>query len=104
MPYHEWSQDWTFLEAATTGALTAVQVRGCVSQFTFQFVAGAGCTATVQMQAAAESSGPWVSMIQAANLSTSNNQIQQMAGPLDWLRPYCTAKTTGVLYVRGTGN
>ena len=103
MPYHEWSMGWTFAEAATTGALDAAQVRGRVQQFTFHFVSGAGCTATVQMQAAAESTGPWASLMTAANLSTSASQVQQMAGPLAWVRPYCTAKTTGVLQVYGTG-
>jgi len=94
---------WAFAEPATPGALTAVQVSGCVHQFTFQFVSGAGCTATLQMQAAAESTGPWVGLMTAANLSTGASQVQQMAGPLAWLRPYCTAKTTGVLQVYGTG-
>ena len=105
MPYSEWSAKWTWVEANTTGASTQVeQIRGRVRQFTFGFQTDAGCTCTVQMQAAPESTGPWANLIAAATLSTSAYQVQQMAGPLAYLRPYVTAKTTGGLVIEGFGN
>lgn len=104
MPVKEFAYKWTWAEAASTGrAADPAFVRGKVSQFTFGFQTGAGCTATVQMQTAPESTGPWASLLAAANLSTSAYQVQQMAGPLDWLAPYVTAKTTGVLVITADG-
>ena len=103
MTCRQFAGTWTAAEANTTGALTAYAVLAPVQQFTFGFETGPGCTCTVQMQAAPASSGPWASLIVAANLSTSAYQVQQMAGPLAWLRPYITAKTTGVLIITAEG-
>lgn len=100
--YHEWSYVWTAAEAATTGALTTVEPLGDCERFTFYFVSGPGCTATIQMQTAANSTAPFVSIgSSAANLSTSATEVHQFAGPLAVVRPYITAKTTGVLQVYG---
>jgi hypothetical protein len=100
-----WSYVWTAAEANTTGALTGLPVLGCPERFTFYFVSGPGCTATVQMQAAVESTSPYVAIgSSAANLTTSACEIHQFVGPLHFVRPYITAKTTGVLKVYGFAN
>jgi hypothetical protein len=104
MPCYEFAEKWTWTTVATTGAMDARQVRGRVERFTFGFQTDAGCTCTVQMQAGPESTGPWASLMAAANLGTSAFQVQQMSGPLAWVRPYVTAKTTGVLTVEAFGN
>jgi len=103
MPYYEFAEKWNAEATATTGGLEARQVCGRVRQFTFAFETGPGCTCTVQMQAGPSSAGPWASLITSANLSTSAYQVQQMAGPVPWVRPYVTAKTTGVLTIAAWG-
>lgn len=105
MPYYEYHDKWTWVETATTGASTQISaVGGKVQQFTFGFQTGAGCTCTVQMQAAPSTSGPWVGLLTTANLSTSGYAVHQLAGPLAYLRPYVTAKTTGTLVIEAFGN
>ena len=105
MGVYEWVYTWTAAAANTTGALTAVEVSGEPERFTFYFTTGPGCTATIQMQTAAESTLAYVSMgSSAANLTTSACEVHQFSGPLQWVRPYITAKTTGVLTVHGFAN
>ena len=101
---NEFQFKWTSATAATTGGLEAARVRGCVERFTFGFTTDAGCTCTVQMQAAPESTGPWAGLLTTANLSTSAYQVHQMSGPLAYVRPYVTAKSTGVLVIEAWGN
>ena len=103
MATYEFQEKWSWDSAASTGGSTRVAtVRGCVSQFTFGFWSDANCTATVQMQAGATVDGPWASLIATANLSTTAYVVQQMAGPLSFLRPYVTAKSTGALTIEVT--
>jgi hypothetical protein len=77
---------------------------GEVERFTFGFTTGPGCTCTVQMQAGPTVDGPWASLMTSEALSTSAYVVQQMAGPLQYLRPYVTAKTTGALTIEAFGN
>ena len=106
MPVYEWCDKWTWVETATTGGSTRIaEVRGRVAQFTFGFQTGPGCTCTVQMQAGPSVDGPWLDLFSTAvSLSTSAYAVQQMSGPLAYLRPYVTAKTTGTLVIEGFGN
>lgn len=96
---------WTFLETASTGALKALSVRGYSERFTAYIETGSGCTATVRMESRAGSSaGPYGSLTNSTALSTSAVKIEQFNGPLEWVRPYCVAKTTGTLTVQLFGN
>ncbi len=105
MPYLEAHKKWDWVAAATTGGSTDVyQLGGRSVYLGVYFVSGPGCTATVELQTAAESSGPWVRLSTAAtNLSTSACVLQQFVGPMSWLRPYVTAKTTGALSIYALG-
>jgi len=102
--YNEFQYKWVWAETASTGGGAAAQVRGKVERFTFGYTTGPGCTCTVQMQAAPESTGPWASLLTTENLSTSAYVVHQMSGPLAWVRPYVTAKTTGALTIEALGN
>ena len=105
MPYYEFSEKWVWSTAASTGGSTQIAtVRGKVERLTFTFQSDSGCTCTVQMQAGPSTSGPWASLMAAANLSTAQFQVQQMAGPVAYLRPYVSAKTTGGLTIEAFGN
>ena len=100
----EFQYKWTSATAATTGGLDAAQVLGKVERFTFGIATDAGCTCTVQMQAGPSSAGPWANLLTSANLSTSAYQVHQLSGPLAYVRPYVTAKSTGVLTIEACGN
>jgi len=105
MPCYEFQAKWAWAETASTGGSTQVAtVLGHVEQFQFNFWTGAGCTCTVQMQAGPTVDGPWASLMTSEALSTSAYVVQQMAGPLQFLRPYVTAKTTGTLTIEVFGN
>ena len=95
---------WTFLETASTGALKAVNTRGAAERFTGYLETSSGCTATVRFETRAGSSaGPYF-VIGSTTISTGANHVQQFAGPLEWVRPYCVAKTTGTLIATLYGN
>ena len=100
---YEFQYKWVTATAASSGGLTAARVRGMADNFTFSYATDAGCTCTVQMQAGQEETGPWASLLTTANLSTSAHTIHQMSGPLRWIRPYLTAKSTGVLTIEAIG-
>ena len=96
---------WNFLDTASTGALKAQNVRGFSDRFTAFIETGPGCTATVRLEARAGSSaGPYGPVTNSTALSTSAVKVEQFAGPIEWIRPYCTAKTTGTLSVELFGN
>jgi p-aminobenzoyl-glutamate transporter AbgT len=101
---YEFQFKWVTETAASSGGLTAARVRGMADNFTFGFTTDAGCTCTVQMQAGPEETGPWVGLETSTAMSTSAYLLQQHAGPLPWLRPYVTAKSTGVLTIEAFGN
>lgn len=96
---------WEFLATASTGALKAQDMRGFSERFSGYFETGPGCTATVRWESRAGSSaGPYMAMTASTALSTSAVKVEQFAGPLQWVRPYCVAKTTGVLTAELFGN
>lgn len=95
---------WTFAEAATTGALKAQNVRGVSDRFTAYLETGPGCTATVRLESRGGSSAGPYGVLGSTTLTTSAVIPMQFAGPLEWVRPYCAAKTTGVLTVALFGN
>lgn len=97
---------WTYIDNTSTGALKAVNMRGLSERFSAFYEASAGCTGTVRMEARAGSSaGPYATIGgTSTSLSTSQVSLQQFAGPLEWVRPYCQAKTTGTITVELFGN
>lgn len=100
----ETSYSWDFAATASTGALKAFPTKGYAERFSFYVETGAGCTATVRWETRAGSSaGPYATIASTA-LSTSAVWFVQNNGPLEWIRPYCVAKTTGTLTARVIGN
>ena len=95
---------WDFLGTASTGALKAVNVRGYSERFTAYLETGPGCTATVRMETRSGSSAGPYGVLGSTTLSTSAVIPMQFNGPLEWIRPYCVAKTTGPLSVELFGN
>ncbi len=98
---------WTFTTAASTGAvgLKALNVQGVSERFTAYYEAGAGSSAVVQMQTrAGSSSGAYTLIPGTSTLVSTSAAIQQFAGPLDWVRPYATVKSTGAVTVYLLGN
>ena len=105
MPILETSAKWTFAAAASTGALKAHNCNGGAQALSFYIETGPGCTATVNIQTrSGSSSGAYATLSTTAMSDTSAVAIVQFLGPLEWVRPYCTAKTTGVLTVHLIGN
>ncbi len=100
------SMGWEFPATTSTGALKAYNLKGYSQQISFYAEAGPGCTATLRLETRAGSSaGPYVNLTTTAlNLDTSGITVVQFVGPMEWVRPYCTAKTTGTLTVRLLGN
>jgi hypothetical protein len=79
---------WTL---TSTGAGKAQKIGPEASLVSCYFTSSSGCTATVQLQTAAESSvGPWASLGSASALSTGQTVVHQFNGPLPWVRPYMT--------------
>lgn len=97
---------WDFLAAASTGGLKAVNARGRSERFTAYYEAGPGTTGTVRLETrSGSSSGPYATISGTSTaVSTSGVAVFQFAGPLEWVRPYCAAKTTGTLSVDLLGN
>lgn len=99
------SMMWTFSTAASTGAvgLKAFNARGQSERFTAYMEAGTGSSATVRIETCMGSSAGTYVSLGSTTLSTSA-AILQFAGPLEWIRPYATVKSTGALTVRLMGN
>jgi hypothetical protein len=104
MPILETRNSWTFAATASTGALKAYDVRASAQSLSFYVEAGPGCTATVNIQTRFGSSSGAYATLSTVNLSTGTVSVVQFLGPLSWVRPYCVAKTTGVLTVELIGN
>lgn len=97
MSARELQQTWAWSTSATTGGSTsAVDVHGNVCEWVCYVRTGPGCTATVDLQSADNSSGPWASEFSTV-LGTSASVVKRGSGPFGWIRPYVTAKTTGAL-------
>ena len=105
MPILENSYGWTAAAAASTGALKAYNARGSATELSFYVETGPGCSATIQIQSRISSSaGPYAVVSTVINGSTSQMNLVQVLGPLEWVRPYVVSKTTGVLTVQLIGN
>lgn len=103
----ETSAKWTFVEPASTGAvgLKAIDCHGYAQALSFYVESGPGCTATVNIQTrVGSSSGAWANLCTLVMDSTTAMKVVQFLGPLGWVRPYATAKTTGTLTVELLGN
>jgi len=97
---------WTYIDNTSTGALKARNMFGLSERFSAFYEASAGCTGSIRMEARAGSSaGPYATITgTSTSLSTSQVSLQQFAGPLEWVRPYVTAKTSGTITVTLFGN
>lgn len=95
---------WEFLATASTGALKAQDMRGFSGRFTGYIETGPGCTATIRWETRAGSSAGPYAVLGSTSLSTGAVNLHQFAGPLQWVRPYCVAKTTGTLTAELFGN
>ena len=96
---------WVYSTTTSTGASTvAFDSRGMSQSLSFYIETGAGCTATVNIQTrAGNSTGPYATL-STTSLSTGAVSLVQFLGPLAWVRPYVTSKSTGDLTVRLIGN
>ena len=103
MPMLEDDYKWTWSTTTSTVAMEAHDCRGYAQSISFYVETGAGCTATVNVQTRAESSnGPYASL-STTSMSTGSVQILQFLGPMSWMRPYVTSKSTGDLTIRLMG-
>lgn len=96
---------WEFSTTNSTGGRKAFDCKGYAQALTFYVQTDAGCTATVNIQTrVGSSSGAYADLCTLAMTSTNSVQVVQFLGPLGWVRPYATAKTTGALIVHLLGN
>jgi hypothetical protein len=104
MAIQEASNFWTLSTTTSTGGGKAFNTKGYAQSLSFYIETGAGCTATVQIQSrSGSSSGPYA-VLSTTSPSTSSVNVVQFLGPLEWVRPYVTSKSTGDLTVRLLGN
>ena len=95
----EFDQTWS--SNTSSGAQTAVKVLGAVMNSQWAFRASSGvATATIGVQEAATSSGPWYERAGSTALTSGTMLVLPVTGPLMWVRPYCGS--TGIT-VRAVG-
>lgn len=96
---------WIYSTAASTGAsTTAFDSRGMSQSLSFYIETGPGCTATINIQSrVGTSTGPYATL-STTSLSTGAVSLVQFLGPMGWVRPYVTSKSTGDLSIRLLGN
>src|SRR5512144_290306 len=103
MSVRELDQTWTTVDAATTGGLKAVYTHGDLTEWAFYVQTATASTATIALQSAAVSSaGPWATIC-STDLAANTAVRFSGEGPLLWVRPYITAKTTGICTMRLVG-
>lgn len=95
----EIDQTWAF---TSSGAGTAINCLGSVTQAACWGVSNGTSTATFALQSAISSGGPWATE-GSTTLSTSGAAVFRVAGPFAWVRPYMTAMSTGGVTVRFIG-
>lgn len=93
----EFETAWAF---TSSGGGTPVKVSGDVTQAAFFCQTGAESTATVSIQSALSTSGPWATEA-SAGLSTGAATVIRLTGPFCLVRPH--NNSTGVLTVRVIG-
>ena len=96
----EFDQTWTF--SGTSGGGTAVEVTGDVVQSAWYVRVSTASTATVTIQSALTSTGPWYDELGTGALSTGASMVLRMAGPFAWVRPHNNS-TADTLTVRAIG-
>lgn len=95
----EFDQQWS--SNASSGAQTAVEVLGDVVASAWYFRASTGvATATVTVQSALSSGGPWFDEGGSTALTSGVQIVVRVSGPLGWVRPVCNS--TGIT-VRAIG-
>lgn len=88
---------WDF---TSTGVGTAFDAKGYAQGLSFYIETSSGCTATVQIQTRAgdstgiNSTGSWA-IVSTVNCTLGQVNIDQFMGPMQWVRPRVTDKTSG---------
>ncbi len=95
----EFDQTWVFL--GTSGGGTPVQVTGDVNFSAWYADVSTASTATVSVQSAMASSGPWFTEA-STSLTTGAAAVLRITGPLIWVRPFNNS-TANQLTVRAVG-
>jgi hypothetical protein len=94
----EFDQGWSF--TGTSGGGAAVQVTGDVIEMAWYARTGAASTATISVQGADESTGPWFTQASTV-LATAAGTIMRVTGPQIWVRPH--NNSTGIVTIRAIG-
>jgi hypothetical protein len=93
--------DYVWSSNGTAGAQTAVRVIGDPLHSAFYFKASTGvATATVTVESALSSGGPWFTEAASTALSSGECLVLRITGPLGFVRPTCGS--TGIT-VRAIG-
>ena len=95
----EFDQTWVFL--GSSGAGTPVQVTGAVNFSAWYASVSTASTATVEIQSAMDSTGPWF-VESSTSLTTGSMRVLRITGPLLWVRPNNNS-TGDRVTVRGVG-
>ena len=95
----EFDQVWVF--SGTSGGGTAVEVTGSVNFSAWYATVSTASTATLTVQSALASTGPWFDE-GSCTLSTGSGGIVRIQGPFGWVRPYNNS-TANTLTVRAIG-
>jgi hypothetical protein len=83
---------WTL---TSTGTGKAVSLSPGTRQLSAYYETSSISTGTIQLQTRAGSSaGPYVGLSASTVISTGAVLLQQFSGPLEWVRPYCSALST----------
>lgn len=87
--------DATWSSVSSSGAQTAVEVHGDLLASAWYFEASTGvATATIGVESALSSGGPWVSEGASTALTSGIMSVIRISGPMGWARP--TVNSTGV--------
>ena len=98
----EGKQGWSFTGSTVASAGKAYKLTPEASLISVYYTSSSGCTATMHLESCAGSSaGPWAVLGSSQIMSTGLTVLHQFSGPLEWIRPYCTAiaKSTDVVTV-----
>lgn len=93
----EFEHQWDF---TSSGGGSPIKVSGDVTQAAFFCQTGAASTATVSIQSALSTAGPWADEV-AVGLSTGAATVIRISGPFYWIRAH--NNSTGVVSIRGIG-
>jgi hypothetical protein len=95
---------WIFSTTNSTAAVEPFDAKGYAQALSFYIESDSGCTATVQIHSRiGSSSGPYA-VLSTTVMSTGAVTLVQFLGPMGWIKPHATSKSTGGLTVRLIGN